>query len=119
MLYITYNSFSGMDESARPSTVIPGVDGCRGRPDPKSELVWTNRCSRPPAAKVNTASHLASRRGGTTADFGGQAPRPPTDLGRLGPVHDDRDGPAGEPPEDAPSGKPEGHVVRGDGGGQA
>src|SRR3989475_5466299 len=56
--------------------------------------------------------------GGVGADFDWQAPRAPTDLGRHGPLHDDRDGPTGEPPEDASSGEPEGHHVRGDGGGQ-
>src|SRR5947209_7207983 len=56
--------------------------------------------------------------GGVGADFDWQAPWAPTDLGRHGPLHDDRDGPTGEPPEDASSGEPEGHHVRGDGGGQ-
>src|SRR5256712_12215275 len=46
--------------------------------------------------------------GGVGADFDWQAPRAPTDLGRHGPLHDDRDGPAGEPPEDVSSGEPEG-----------
>src|SRR5947209_13822819 len=62
---------------------------------------------------------FASRRGGTSANFGRQAPWPPADFGRHGAVHDDRDGPAGEPPEDAPSGESEGRDVRRDGGGQA
>src|SRR2546426_6904886 len=62
---------------------------------------------------------FASCRGGTSANFGRQAPRPPADFGRHGAVHDDRDGPAGEPPEDAPSGESEGRDVCGDGGGEA
>src|SRR3989441_12040936 len=62
---------------------------------------------------------FANRRGGTSANFGRQAPRPPADFGRHGAVHDDRDGPAGEPPEDAPSGESEGRDACGDGGGQA
>src|SRR2546422_7092355 len=62
---------------------------------------------------------FANRRGGTSANFGRQAPRPPADFGRHGAVHDDCDGPAGEPPEDAPSGESEGRDVCGDGGGQA
>src|SRR5207245_9771726 len=61
----------------------------------------------------------ASHRGGTDADFGRQTPRPSADFGRHGPLHDDRDGPAGEPPEDGPSGESEGRDVRRDGGGQA
>src|SRR3989475_4495276 len=62
---------------------------------------------------------FAKYRGGTSANFGRQAPRPPADFGRHGAVHDDRDGPAGEPPEDAPSGESEGRDVCGDGGGEA
>src|SRR5438093_3703619 len=62
---------------------------------------------------------FASRRGGTSANFGRQAPRAPTDFGRHGALHDDRDGPAWEPPEDAPSGESEGRDVRRDGGGEA
>src|SRR2546425_11480010 len=61
---------------------------------------------------------LATHRGGMDADFGRQTPRPPTDFGRYRPLHDDRDGPAGEPSEDAPSGESEGRDVRRDGGGQ-
>src|SRR5713226_10709612 len=64
------------------------------------------------------ASLLANPRGGTNADFRRQAPRPPTDRGRDRPLHDDRDGPAGEPPEDAPPGEPEGRDLCGDGGGE-
>src|SRR2546428_14192753 len=55
--------------------------------------------------------------GGVGADFDRQAPRAPTDLGRHGPLHDDCDGPAGEPPKDASSGEPEGHHVLGNRGG--
>src|SRR3989449_4448009 len=62
---------------------------------------------------------FAKYRGGTSANFGRQAPRPPADFGRHGAVHDDRDGPAGEPSEDAPSGESEGRDACGDGGGEA
>src|SRR2546422_6384361 len=62
---------------------------------------------------------FASRRGGTSANFSRQAPRPPADFGRHGAVYDDRNGPAGEPPEDAPSGESKGRDVRRDGGGEA
>src|SRR5439155_24823851 len=62
---------------------------------------------------------FATTRGGTDADFGRQAPRPPADFGRHRSLHDDRDGPAGEPPEDVASGGPEGRDLCGDGGRQA
>src|SRR5438132_8066013 len=69
--------------------------------------------------KVNMVPYLCERRGETHADFRRQAPRPPADFGRHRSLHDDRDGPAGEPPEDAPSGQPEGGDLWGDGGRQA
>src|SRR5437879_9591035 len=69
--------------------------------------------------KVNMARFLANLRGWNDTYFGRQAPRPPADFGRHRSLHDDRDGPAGEPPEDAPSGEPEGRDLRGDGGRQA
>src|SRR5207302_2215739 len=69
--------------------------------------------------KVNMARFLANLRGWNDTYFGRQAPRPPADFGRHRSLHDDRDGPAGEPPEDAPSGEPEGGDLCGDGGRQA
>src|SRR5438309_2855440 len=69
--------------------------------------------------KVNMARFLANLRGWNDTYFGRQAPRPPADFGRYGSLRDDCDGPAGEPPEDAPSGQPEGGDLWGDGGRQA
>src|SRR3989449_6542343 len=78
----------------------------------------------PPRLEVRPQRSIQRRpfvthQGGTDANFGWQTPRPSADFGRHGPLHDDRDGPAGEPSEDGPSGEPEGRDVRRDGGGQA
>src|SRR5437870_13311565 len=62
---------------------------------------------------------FVTHQGGTEANFGRQTPRPSAEFGRHGPLHDDRDGPAGPPSADAASGESQGREVRRYGGGQA
>src|SRR5689334_15780495 len=100
----------------------PGITTTRDEPHRRTrarmrdmrlaDVEWVSAESRfastegPCITKVNTLRSFRDSRGENGADFRRQAPRPPADLGRHGPLHDDRDGPAREPPEDAPSGEP-------------
>src|SRR3989441_6923594 len=123
ILYLTYNSFSEVGERDRSGGGGPRwtrrlLSGMT-RSDPKSVQVRRTDLHRGPPQRSIRPRTFASRRGGTSANFGRQAPRLPADFGRHGAVHDDRDGPAGEPSEDAPSGESEGRDACGDGGGEA